>query len=67
MHYPIWLQVYGPSNKYDSNIDFFPSIANAISQSTQAKKDNQATIRHEIWRVARAIQRAADALKGDLS
>ncbi|XP_056693254.1 probable glutamate carboxypeptidase AMP1 isoform X2 [Spinacia oleracea] len=59
--------VYGPSNKYDSNIDFFPSIANAISQSTQAKKDNQATIRHEIWRVARAIQRAADALKGDLS
>ncbi|XP_021718250.1 probable glutamate carboxypeptidase AMP1 [Chenopodium quinoa] len=59
--------VYGPSNHYDSKVDFFPSIANAISQSTQTKRENQATIQHEIWRVARAIQRVANALKGDLS
>ncbi|CAO2828432.1 unnamed protein product [Amaranthus hypochondriacus] len=54
--------IYGPSNKYDSKLSFFPSIANAISES----KENEVAIQHEIWRVARAIQRAVDALKGDL-
>lgn len=59
--------VYGPSNNYENNLEFFPSIANAISQSAQTKRENQVTIQHEIWRVARAIQRAADALSRDLS
>lgn len=59
--------IYGPSSNYDSKIAFLPSIANATPQSTQANTtDSQAAIQHEIWRVARAIQRAADALKGDL-
>ncbi|KAL2904911.1 putative glutamate carboxypeptidase AMP1 [Bienertia sinuspersici] len=61
------LEVYGPSSNYKSEIGFFPSIVNAISLSTQTKRETQATIQHEIWRVARAIQRVADALKGDLN
>lgn len=47
---------------------FFPGIADAISQSKRmSKKEGQAAIQHEIWRVSRAIQRAAAALKGELS
>ncbi|KMT15456.1 hypothetical protein BVRB_3g059610 [Beta vulgaris subsp. vulgaris] len=59
--------VYGPSSNYESKLGFFPSLADAMSHSTQTKRGNQPTIQHEIWRVARAIQRAADALKGDLN
>ncbi|KAJ8446373.1 hypothetical protein Cgig2_019266 [Carnegiea gigantea] len=58
--------VYGPSVDSESKLSFFPSVANAIYQSTQVDGGNNATIQHEIWRAARAIQRAADALKGDL-
>ena len=61
-----WLQVYGPSVDSESKLSFFPSVANAIYQSTQVEGGNNATIQHEIWRAARAIQRGADALKGDL-
>ena len=39
-----------------------PGVADAIYQSK-----SQAVIQHEIWRVARAIQRAASALKGQLT
>lgn len=58
--------VYGPSVDSESKLSFFPSVANAIYQSTQVEGGNNVTIQHEIWRAARAIQRAADALKGDL-
>ncbi|KAL9230833.1 hypothetical protein vseg_006131 [Gypsophila vaccaria] len=56
--------VYGPSNKHDTEHAFFPSIANAISDMKTSK--DEAAVEHEIWRVARAIQRTADALRGDL-
>ncbi|KAH9623728.1 hypothetical protein KSS87_012876, partial [Heliosperma pusillum] len=56
--------VYGPSNNHDTELSQFPSIANAISQTKMS--EDVTTIQHEIWRVARAIQRAADVLKGDL-
>jgi len=62
----ICLQVYGPSVDSESKLSFFPSVADAIYQSTQAGGGDNVTIQHEIWRVARAIQRAADALKGDV-
>uniref|UniRef100_A0A7C8YRF8 glutamate carboxypeptidase II n=1 Tax=Opuntia streptacantha TaxID=393608 RepID=A0A7C8YRF8_OPUST len=58
--------VYGPSVDSESKLSFFPSVADAIYQSTQAGGGDNVTIQHEIWRVARAIQRAADALKGDV-
>ncbi|KAJ0028594.1 hypothetical protein Pint_36251 [Pistacia integerrima] len=60
--------IYGPPSDYESKLGFFPGIANAISQSTKtSKRDGQALIQHEVWRVARAIQRAASALRGELT
>lgn len=58
--------VYGPRNDGESELDFFPGIANAISRSSGSGEQN-AAIQHEIWRTARAIQRAAHALKGELT
>lgn len=57
--------VYGPRNDGESELDFFPGIANAISKSPGGGEQN-AAIQHEIWRTARAILRAAHALKGEL-
>ncbi|KAF9680760.1 hypothetical protein SADUNF_Sadunf06G0155100 [Salix dunnii] len=60
--------IYGPPSDYESKLDFFPGIADALSQSTSKSQQNrQAAIQHEIWRVARAIERAASALKGNLT
>ncbi|KAK2647390.1 hypothetical protein Ddye_014879 [Dipteronia dyeriana] len=60
--------VYGPSGDYESKLGFFPGIADAISRSMKlSRRDGQALIQHEMWRVARAIQRAASALRGELT
>ncbi|XP_044507787.1 probable glutamate carboxypeptidase AMP1 isoform X2 [Mangifera indica] len=60
--------IYGPPSDYESKLNFFPGIADAISQSRRmSERDGQALIQHEVWRVARAIQRAANALRGGLT
>lgn len=60
--------IYGPPSNYESKLDFFPGIADALSQSTSKSQQNrQAAVQHEIWRVGRAIERAASALKGNLT
>ncbi|KAJ7971372.1 Peptidase M28 family protein [Quillaja saponaria] len=60
--------VYGPSADYESKLVFFPGIADSIYQSTRMnQREGRAAIQHEIWRVARAIQRAAYALRGELT
>ncbi|KAJ6330619.1 hypothetical protein OIU76_009254 [Salix suchowensis] len=60
--------IYGPPSDYESKLEFFPGIADALSQSTRKSQQNrQAAIQHEIWRVARAIERAASALQGNLT
>lgn len=58
--------IYGPLGDTESKIDFFPGIADAIAER-QKGVDEQATIRHEIWRAARAIRRAASALRGEFT
>ncbi|KAK4478822.1 hypothetical protein RD792_014322 [Penstemon davidsonii] len=58
--------IYGPRGSSESKISFFPGIADAISQVSN-EEESKATIRHEIWRVARAIQRAASALRGEFT
>lgn len=59
-------QVYGPSD-YRSKTSFFPGIGEAIWRSMGMRsREGQAAIQHEIWRVARAIQRVADVLGGQL-
>ncbi|XP_048137606.1 probable glutamate carboxypeptidase AMP1 isoform X2 [Rhodamnia argentea] len=56
--------VYGPSD-YRSKISFFPGVAEAIWRSAGMRGgEGRAPIQHEIWRVARAIQRVADVLGG---
>ncbi|KAF8403422.1 hypothetical protein HHK36_011525 [Tetracentron sinense] len=60
--------VYGPPNDYESKLVFFPGIADAISRAmSMSKIEGQSAIQHEIWRVARAIRRAATALRGELT
>ncbi|OMO51891.1 hypothetical protein CCACVL1_29512 [Corchorus capsularis] len=65
--------IYGPRSSaphsnHESKLVFFPGISDAIAESTRmGQRERQAAIQHEIWRVARAIQRAADALKGELT
>lgn len=59
--------VYGPHGGPASKLVYFPTIVNAISQSTRMTEARQAAIQHEIWRVARAIQRAANVLNGELT
>ncbi|KAF5747750.1 glutamate carboxypeptidase 2 isoform X2 [Tripterygium wilfordii] len=60
--------IYGPQGDYESKLTFFPGIADAIHRSQKMnKRDGHALIRSEIWRVARAIGRAASALKGELT
>lgn len=60
--------IYGPPIDYESKLDFFPGVADAIFRATRMpKKEGQAEIQHEIWKVARAIGRAGSALKGELT
>ncbi|XP_065006793.1 probable glutamate carboxypeptidase VP8 isoform X1 [Musa acuminata AAA Group] len=59
--------LYSPPEDTESKLSFFPGIADAISQARKhAGEEEQLGIQHEIWRVARAIQRAAAALRGEL-
>ncbi|KAL6005119.1 hypothetical protein ACLOJK_005680 [Asimina triloba] len=60
--------VYGPPKDYESELKFYPGIADAISRSQDmGKMGGQSDIQHEIWRVARAIRRVAMVLKGELT
>ncbi|XP_077240866.1 peptidase M28 family protein [Tasmannia lanceolata] len=60
--------IYGPPRNRESKQSFFPGIADAMDRAAKMKKiEGQSAIQHEIWRVARAIQRAAIALSGELS
>ncbi|KAK9122990.1 hypothetical protein Sjap_012592 [Stephania japonica] len=59
--------IYGPPEDPKSKLSFFPGIADAISRASgMAKTEGQAAVQHEVWRVARAIQRAANVLRGEL-
>lgn len=60
--------VYGPHNNRGSKMGFFLGVSDAMDdQSTEMRSgDKQKAIQHEIWRVARAIQRAASALRGQV-
>ncbi|XP_023751417.1 probable glutamate carboxypeptidase AMP1 [Lactuca sativa] len=63
--------VYGPAS--EGKLGFFPGVADAMYGSSTSRgekkeaKKKQEIIQHEIWRVARAIQRAASALKAELT
>lgn len=61
-------QIYGPPSDPESKLDVFPGIADAMSRAAKMSPNKKkAIIQHEIWRVARAIQRAASALRGELT
>ncbi|KAK7396813.1 hypothetical protein VNO78_17972 [Psophocarpus tetragonolobus] len=59
--------VFGPSNNHES-LNIFPGISDSITNSTGvSQRERVASIQHEIWRVARAIRRAASALRGEFA
>ncbi|KAL6519282.1 hypothetical protein OROGR_018602 [Orobanche gracilis] len=58
--------IYGPRGDPESKIDFFPGIADALSKQRNDEK-REAVVKHEVQRVARAIERAASALRGEFT
>ena len=64
----LFSQLYSPPEDYESKLSFFPGIADAISRSGNlSAQEREAAIRHEVWKVSRAIQRAARVLRGEFS
>uniref|UniRef100_A0A0A9D2D2 Transferrin receptor-like dimerisation domain-containing protein n=1 Tax=Arundo donax TaxID=35708 RepID=A0A0A9D2D2_ARUDO len=60
--------LYSPPEDYDSKLSFFPGIADAISRSGNlSSEERQVAVQHEVWKVSRAIQRAASVLRGEFS
>ncbi|XP_020255973.1 probable glutamate carboxypeptidase 2 [Asparagus officinalis] len=60
--------LYSPPEDYESKLSFFPGIADAISRAEKiGTREAQLQVQHEIWRVARVIQRAAGILRGELT
>ncbi|KAM0885620.1 hypothetical protein ACQ4PT_030196 [Festuca glaucescens] len=60
--------LYSPPEDYESELSFFPGIADAISRSgNHSAKQRQVAVRQEMWRVSMAIQRAASVLRGEFS
>ncbi|XP_050229085.1 probable glutamate carboxypeptidase AMP1 [Mercurialis annua] len=59
--------IYGPHGDYESKLDFFPGIADALYRAkSMNNEEGEAVVQHEIWRVSRAIERATRALQGQL-
>ncbi|XP_020211833.1 probable glutamate carboxypeptidase AMP1 [Cajanus cajan] len=59
--------VFGPSNDHE-RLNFFPGVSDSITTSNGfSERERVARIQHEIWRVARAIRRAASALTGEFT
>lgn len=60
--------VYGPTTNNDYASTSFPSIVDALYAAKIANNAmGWSIVEHEIWRVARAISRAALALRGELT
>lgn len=60
--------IYGPQTDGGSELNFFPGVVGAISRTMwMNKEERQEAIQHEVWRIARAIKRAACALRGSLT
>lgn len=60
--------LYSPPEDYESSVSFFPGIVDAVGEARKlAESEGKMRIQHEIWRVARAIQRAASVLRGELT
>ncbi|KAL5210258.1 hypothetical protein ABZP36_005881 [Zizania latifolia] len=60
--------LYSPPEDYESKLSFFPGVADAISRSTnRSAKERRAAVRHEIWKISRAIQKSASVLRGEFS
>lgn len=62
------MQIFGPQTDGGSELNFFPGVVGAVYQAMWMNKGERLeAIQHEVWRVARAIQRAACMLKGSFT
>uniref|UniRef100_A0A0D9W000 glutamate carboxypeptidase II n=1 Tax=Leersia perrieri TaxID=77586 RepID=A0A0D9W000_9ORYZ len=60
--------LYSPPEDYESKFSFFPGVADAISRSSnRSAKERRAAVQHELWKICRSIQRAANVLRGEFS
>ncbi|TVU44683.1 hypothetical protein EJB05_04132, partial [Eragrostis curvula] len=68
LHLCLCPQLYSPPEDYESKLSFLPGIADAISRSGNLTvQERELTLKHEVWKVSRAIQRAASVLIGEFS
>ncbi|KAJ3669936.1 hypothetical protein LUZ60_010260 [Juncus effusus] len=59
--------LYSPPADYESKLSFFTGIADALYKSKKTGMKTQSVVRHEIWVVARAIEKASKVLRGGLT
>ncbi|WVZ60826.1 hypothetical protein U9M48_010797 [Paspalum notatum var. saurae] len=58
--------LYSPPEDYESKLSFFPGIADSISRSGNlSAKERDVSMQHEVWKICRAIERAARSLRGE--
>lgn len=59
-------QIYSPPADSESGLPFFPGIADALSEIRGARGEEEEArkaAQREVWRAARAVSRAAAALR----
>jgi len=60
--------IYGPTKENDYISSFFPGIYESHQKAAHTNSSKQwSALQHEIWRVSRAIDRAARVLHGELT
>lgn len=60
--------IYGETNENEYNSSSFPAIFESLQKAAQTNASKQwLALQHEIWRVSRAIDRAARVLHGQLT
>lgn len=60
--------IYGPSRHDDYGSKSFPGVDEAIEKAKKLKTaESWKFVQHEIWRVARAVRRAAQIINGELT
>lgn len=60
--------IYGPTTHNDYESTSFPGVSESLNKAVRLNSTEEwSSLQHEIWRVARAIQRVAQVLHGHLT
>ena len=59
--------MYAPSEDNGYGTAVFPGIVDAIARAEKGAENGWQAVQHEIFRVARAVTKAGNVLRGELS